>query len=123
MVELTGPTDTPGFVLRDHLSRTLVTQGLKQPTREQYEQHCSSLSGLAPSEVYLAKAITCPAGGLLHHRFSLTDCSAVYSLLHFLAGYPEWALPTALLCGARTFLVSLSCRDHVVDPVSYITIL
>ncbi|VXB33117.1 hypothetical protein FRIGORI9N_310051 [Frigoribacterium sp. 9N] len=29
---------------------------------------------------------------------------AVCSLLHFLAGCPGWVLPTALLCGARTFL-------------------
>ena len=29
---------------------------------------------------------------------------AVCFLLHFLAGYPGWELPTALLCGARTFL-------------------
>ncbi len=29
---------------------------------------------------------------------------AVCSLLHFLAGCPGWVLPTALPCGARTFL-------------------
>ena len=29
---------------------------------------------------------------------------AVYSLLHFLADHSVWVLPTALLCGARTFL-------------------
>lgn len=29
---------------------------------------------------------------------------AVYSLLHFLADCSGWVLPTALLCGARTFL-------------------
>jgi hypothetical protein len=29
---------------------------------------------------------------------------AVCSLLHLLSGHPGWALPTALLCGARTFL-------------------
>ena len=63
-----------------------------------------SLSDLAPSEVYLAEALTRPTGGLLHHRFTLTDCSAVYFLLHFLAGYPGWLLTTAVLYGARTFL-------------------
>ncbi len=63
-----------------------------------------SLSDLAPSEVYLAEALTRLTGGLLHHRFTLTDFSAVYFLLHFLAGYPGWLLATAMLCGARTFL-------------------
>ena len=29
---------------------------------------------------------------------------AVCFLWHWPAGYPEWALPTILLCGARTFL-------------------
>jgi len=29
---------------------------------------------------------------------------AVCFLLHFLAGYPEWVLPTIMLFGARTFL-------------------
>ncbi|MFM1992411.1 MAG: hypothetical protein RL600_239 [Actinomycetota bacterium] len=49
-----------------------------------------SLSDLAPNEVYLAVALTRRTGGLLHHRFTLTDLSAVYFLLHFLAGYPGW---------------------------------
>ena len=62
------------------------------------------LSDLAPSEVYLAEALTRPTGGLLHHRFTLTNKLAVYSLLHFLAGYPGWSLATAVLFGARTFL-------------------
>ena len=30
--------------------------------------------------------------------------SAVCSLLHFPAGFPGWALPTAVPCGVRTFL-------------------
>ena len=32
------------------------------------------------------------------------DARAVCFLLHFPAGCPGWVLPTALLCGARTFL-------------------
>lgn len=40
---------------------------------------------------------------------------AVYSLLHFLAGYPGWALPTILPCGARTFLGAVS-RDATASP-------
>ena len=41
---------------------------------------------------------------------------AVYSLLHFLAVYTEWVLPTTLLFGARTFLVSFRYRDRLADP-------
>ena len=37
---------------------------------------------------------------------------AVYSLLHLLSGYPGWELPTALLCGARTFLGIRRSEDH-----------
>jgi hypothetical protein len=63
------------------------------------------LSDLAPNEVYIAETLTHLAGGLLHHRFTLTAFAAVYFLLHYLAGYPEWLLATVLLYGARTFLV------------------
>jgi len=47
---------------------------------------------------------------------------AVCFLLHFLAGHPGWALPTVLLCGARTFLGAepsrgeLRRRDRLVGP-------
>ena len=34
----------------------------------------------------------------------LRGAEAVSSLWHCPAGYPGWALPTTLLCGARTFL-------------------
>ena len=66
-----------------------------------------SLSDLAPGEVYQAGQVTLAPGGLLHHRFTLTagiTPVAVCSLWHCLAGCPGWVLPTALLCGARTFL-------------------
>jgi hypothetical protein len=44
---------------------------------------------------------------------------AVYSLLHFLAVYTEWVLPTTLLFGARTFLVNdKRYRDRLADPSS-----
>jgi hypothetical protein len=81
-----------------------------------------SLSDLAPSEVYLAEALTRPTGGLLHHRFTLTDFSAVYFLLHFLAGYPGWLLTTAVLFGARTFLdVSIAIVLPTHPPKDYLT--
>ncbi len=91
----------------DHLSRPAVADGLKQSTRKRDEQPHGFLSDLAPSEVYQAGRVTPVAGGLLPHRFTLTPGKpvAVYSLLHCLAGYPGWMLSTALLCGARTFLV------------------
>lgn len=60
--------------------------------------------GLAPDGVYLAGHVTMTAGGLLHHPFTLTDESAVCSLLHLPAGHPGWALPTIAPCGVRTFL-------------------
>ena len=63
------------------------------------------LSDLAPNEVYIAAELAHRSGGLLHHRFTLTVFTAVYFLLHCLAGYPEWLLATVLLYGARTFLV------------------
>ena len=62
--------------------------------------------GFAPGGVYLANRVTPTAGGLLHHRFSLTahEGAAVYSLLHFPADRSGWALPITLSCGVRTFL-------------------
>jgi len=42
-----------------------------------------SLFDLASSGVYRAKLVTQPAGELLPHRFTLTEKSAVYFLLHF----------------------------------------
>ena len=65
---------------------------------------------LAPGGVYRAAAVTCGAGGLLHHRFTLTSAGAeaVCFLWHCPAGHPGSALPTTLSCGARTFLTGLA---------------
>jgi hypothetical protein len=66
--------------------------------------------GLAPGGVYLAAQVTLSAGGLLHHRFTLTSRGvageAVCFLWHCPAGHPGSALPTTLPCGARTFLAT-----------------
>jgi hypothetical protein len=66
--------------------------------------------GLAPGGVYLATQVTLSAGGLLHHRFTLTSSAgaeeAVCFLWHCPAGHPGSALPTTLPCGARTFLAT-----------------
>ncbi len=65
-----------------------------------------ALLDLAPGGVYLAAPVTWGAGGLLHHRFTLTsdEAEAVCSLWHCPAGRPGSVLPTTLPCGARTFL-------------------
>src|ERR687885_781934 len=62
---------------------------------------------LAPGGVYRAAPVTRCAGGLLHHRFTLTSGEplAVCSLWHCPAGHPGSPLTTTLPCGARTFLV------------------
>src|SRR6185503_18229737 len=73
---------------------------------------------LAPGGVYRAAAVTCGAGGLLHHRFTLTpaDAGAVCFLWHCPAGHPGSALPTTLPCGARTFLGAPRCREATRPP-------
>ncbi len=66
---------------------------------------------LAPGGVYRAAAVACGAGGLLHHRFTLTPpCGAVCFLWHYPAGHPGSVLPTTLPCGARTFLTGPAAR-------------
>src|SRR3712207_3936336 len=61
---------------------------------------------LAPGGVYRAAPVARCAGGLLHHRFTLTSGEplAVCSLWHCPAGHPGSPLATTLPCGARTFL-------------------
>ena len=59
-----------------HLSRTDVAVGLQRSTRGLGEQPQRPLSDLAPGEVYRADPVTWTPGGLLHHRFTLTDVAA-----------------------------------------------
>ena len=101
-----------------HPSGTAVAGSLVRPTREHRTGCPQALAqgtdgsplGLAPGGVYRAAAVTCGAGGLLHHRFTLTpaNAGAVCFLWHFPAGHPGSALPTTLPCGARTFLTGLT---------------
>ena len=57
----------------DHPSRTAVAGGLQRSTRELGRAALErSLSDLAPGGVYRAARVTPGAGGLLHHRFTLT---------------------------------------------------
>ncbi len=96
-----------------HPSTTYVAVRLQRSTRELGRAALErSLSDLAPGGVYRAGPVTWSAGGLLHHRFTLTvrveteasTSTAVCSLWHCPAGHPGWALPTTLPFGARTFL-------------------
>ena len=74
-------TDTPGSVLprryqrgsSGHPSTNAVADALQRPTRALGRAALKrALSGLAPGGVYLAFPVTREAGGLLHHRFTLT---------------------------------------------------
>jgi hypothetical protein len=67
------------------------------------------LLGLAPGGVCLAADITADAGGLLHHRFTLTFARhsaqpQFTSLLHVPSGFPAWLLASTAPYGVRTFL-------------------
>src|SRR5206468_1426806 len=77
-----------------------------QPSNACAEAPWDFLLGLAPGGVYRATPVTRGAGGLLHHRFTLTwrVRQAVCFLWHCPAGHPGLPLTTTLLCGARTFL-------------------
>ena len=75
--------------------------------RDNHDPKTVAYLDLAPGGVYQATMVTHSAGGLLHHRFTLTwqQCSqAVCFLWHFPAGRPGSGLPTTLPCGVRTFL-------------------
>ena len=107
---------TGGEATAIHLGRPLLagssvlpahSTGPVSPMPEGIER---ALSGLAPGGVYRAAPVTWSAGGLLHHRFTLTGAAsvdatpAVCSLWHCPAGHPGWLLATTQPCGARTFL-------------------
>ena len=106
-----GFCSTPVRCGGHHPSGHRVATGLERSTRMLGRAALLRiLFDLAPDGVCRAATVTCRAGGLLHHRFTLArrgrsrgrrvDCS----LWHWPAGLPEWALPTILPCGVRTFL-------------------
>jgi regulator of protease activity HflC (stomatin/prohibitin superfamily) len=83
-----GLTDTPGSVFQrryqrgssGHPSTDAVADALQRPTRTLGRAALErALSGLAPGGVYLAFPVTREAGGLLHHRFTLTCTAACAS--------------------------------------------
>ena len=72
----------------------------------------SPLLGLAPGGGYLAGTVTSPAGGLLHHLFTLTRiASGGMFLWPYPSSHPAWLLASTVLCGVRTFLTR-SGRDR-----------
>src|SRR6266496_6869646 len=109
-----------------HPSGTAVAGSLVRSTREHRAGHPQTLAqapwpkprrplDLAPGGVYRAARITPGAGGLLHHRFTLTGVvtPAVCSLWHCPAGHPGLPLATTLPFGARTFLDNaVRCRGR-----------
>ncbi len=111
--------DTPGSVpcrrcqhhSDGHPSRPAIADRFQRPTRRLGRAALERLlSELAPGGVCRAAPVTWGAGGLLHHRFTLTAPpaearhEAVCSLWHFPADHSGWVLATTLPCGARTFL-------------------
>jgi len=62
------------------------------------------LFGLAPSGVYLAGRSPDRRWALAPPFHPCRLLPAVSFLWHFPSGHPDWALPSALLSGARTFL-------------------
>ena len=101
----------PGAII--HLGPASLPTSVRS-TRDSIGGPPSSLSDLAPDGVCRAVAVSCGAGGLLPHRFTLACArrpSAVCSLLHFPSGHPAWELPSILPCGVRTFLNPLQRAD------------
>ena len=93
------------FRNNDHSSSLAVADEIERPTRELERTTLNvPLFGLAPGGVYKASVVTGGAGELLPHLFTLTRFLAVFFLLHFPSRCRDWALPSALSCGARTFL-------------------
>jgi hypothetical protein len=95
-----------------HPSSRVVANAIVRFTRG-FNRAGRPLLNLAPGGVCIAGDVTASAGGLLHHRFTLTspEDEAVYSLLHFPASHLEWGLPTTLPYGVRTFLDACAPRQ------------
>ncbi len=135
-----GPTDTPGSVIPHcrrcgsggHPSTNAVADALQRPTR------ALGRAALITRTVWPCSGWGLPSrAGHPARWWSLTPPfhpyppagmrrKAVYFLWHWPAGYPEWALPTTLPCGARTFLggfraecTALLQRGRLVDPSEF----
>jgi hypothetical protein len=89
------------------------TRGSKGASRPLLRNEDLPLLGLAPGGVCPAETVTSPAGGLLHHRFTLTTRRAGPAQLDawryafcctLPSGHPAWPLASTVLYGVRTFL-------------------
>jgi len=90
-----------------HLASMLPSRSSDLPGNSGGPPSSVSLFGLAPGGVYQAPAVTDRTGELLPHLFTLTPGNspgAVCFLWHFPSCCQDWALPSTLSYGARTFL-------------------
>ena len=120
-----GPACTPGSVRgREPRGRSSLsaTRCRAAPAAYPGTRRAASSSPVWPCS---GRGLPCGSchhdpGGLLHHPFTLTgtEVPAVCSLWHCLADRSGWVLPTALPCGARTFLGAQrrTARDATVQP-------
>src|SRR5262249_36760294 len=87
-----------------------------------------TLLGLAPGGACRPTRVAPGAGALLPHRFTLAcasdpwtvEPSAVSFLWRCPAGHPDWALPSTVPCGVRTFLEPVTpVRGHPADSLRH----
>ncbi len=104
-----------------HPSGAPVARRLERPHPGTGTSSPWSASGAPrPCSALLRAGFTWPAGhpaagGLLPHHFTVAPARravAVSFLWHSPSGHPDWALPSALLCGARTFLERRTARGR-----------
>lgn len=69
----------------------MITHALKQPTRKRWSGRPASLFGLASDGACQARHVTIPTGGLLLHRFTLTNLKKM--AVSFLWRFPEITPP------------------------------
>ena len=98
------------------LGRPLPGASCGLPGRQTRRATSPPLFGLAPDGVCRATSV---AGGAVgsYPTFSPLPAPhkgplAVCFLWHFPSGFPAWALPSILPCGARTFLARICGRGH-----------
>jgi len=88
------PTYKPPSVVDDHLSAPPVTGWSQAAHPALFAGRAAPmrLLGLAPGGVCPAAGITARAGGLLHHRFTLAHCWAIYLSVALAVGLPRLAV-------------------------------
>ncbi len=103
-------------------SSSLPESQRDEPSRGNGEPLPSSLFGLAPDGVYQATAVTCNAGGLLPHLFTLTsnrhrgdDQGGLFSVALSLASRPVGVTDHPVLWSPDFPLVDHSTSDHLTN--------